>query len=671
LTYFSGKLRLDLLYKLWDLIIRNGDETFILFLIVSVLIYYKNEILSSDQVMTLNFFSNFQMNDMDVIPLFYLGLYLKSSTPYSFFYLISKLKLFKKNNKSQKEIYEKLDMINLNIMPIYTNEVLKICFSNKINCFDSACDNFYMYSSLTEERKNKKKHCCDVCKYEKRKKKESEINNLLSEIKRNLEYNQSFSIGKLNLIKRLSTIYTYCDMSSIVEESKLEDLLLVKDGVTNENLSVQSNIIIDIKNNLNSGIVIPNSIAVNLNCVNESLSANELVEKFNHKSNRYKYIIITEDTEDYLKYINLNKIRMISMENSISNQLFMENTNIEDMSGHITLRNNSKNTYELLNNYKIKTNTEEKNYSNLIQLIYFFNKSGFKHISYVKHGFKDVHEKCLLYNLPISNHYSNGVFEASKDCFFCNKKLIFEEEVEEIRNEIHVLNMKVNSQGKESLFDKINTFLYSKFPYDEHIKEREETRIKYHSIYTTIQTCNQLDFPMNDKLINESIYECLSYDNELNKIEEIVVYIHNKRMNVFMKERDFIPIQLNIEVSNIVDIQRQVNINIIDLFNNKTAFKNQVLPSFNHDRKRSSEFICDVKHKLNLIYDKFLKIDKIDMDGFAFQSEGYQDMKNFNYSLLIRYIVVNQFNTESICCLVLFFDSYIKLEMVEKVLIDI
>lgn len=669
LTYFSSKLRLDLLYKLWDLVIRHGDETFLLFFIVSVLMYYKTEILNTDQVMTLHFFSNFQITEADVYPLFYFGLFLKASTPYSFFHLITKLKLFNKNSKSHKEIYEKNNITNLNIMPIYTNELLRICFPQKINCFDSSCYYYYNIKSISTSTSNTKnrKRLCDLCKYEERKVKEKEINNLFSEINSNHEYKLIFLNGKQRLVSRLSNIYQ-CDLSKLINNSILEDLLLVKEGVSNENLSVQNNIIIDIKNNLNSAIVIPNSIAVNLNCEKESLSAKELVQKFNPNMNQYRYIIITEDTEDYMKYINLNEVRIISIEDNIKRE---ENRLIEDSTNNKILRYKNKNPYEVLSENNIKINTSEKNYSNLIELIFFFNKYGFKHISYVKYGFKDIHEKCLLNNLPISNHYSNGVFEVNRECFFCNQKLLFEVEVEEIRNEIQNLNQKVSNQGQEGLFDKINSFLYSKFPNDDQTKDREERKLKYHSIYNTIESCSLTDFPSNERLINEEIYECLSYDSELNKIEEIVVYIHNKNMNIFLKERDFIPIQLKIELSNVIDTQKQVNINIIDLFNNKTAFKNQVLPSFNQERKRTSEFICDVKNKLNLIYDKFEKIESKENIEPAFLKEGYEDLKNFNYSILIRFIVLDQFSTEGICCLVLFFDSHIKLEMMEKVLLNI
>ena len=106
----------------------------------------------------MHFFTNLVLNEVDILSIFYLALYLRSKTPYSFILLTNKLKLFQNNFTKHREIYDKINMSNINLLPIYSGEILKHCFPSKVNCYDTKCDNFINNSKNIDSQK-----ICDYC----------------------------------------------------------------------------------------------------------------------------------------------------------------------------------------------------------------------------------------------------------------------------------------------------------------------------------------------------------------------------------------------------------------------------------------------------------------------------------------------------------------------------
>lgn len=61
-----------------------------------------------------------------------------------------------------------------------------------------------------------------------------------------------------------------------------------------------------------------------------------------------------------------------------------------------------------------KVNIKLKEYDMLIKLIKNFIEKGFKFVSFVFGGFKNIHDESLIFNIPLINH--------DETCFICRKK---------------------------------------------------------------------------------------------------------------------------------------------------------------------------------------------------------------------------------------------------------
>lgn len=360
LTYFFNKLKLENLFYFINLIIHNNDEKLIFYYIISTLIHFRKEILTTEKSTLPNFFSSLLLtNNKDICDIMMEGLKLKSNTPESFNMLINKLKIFNPFFSDHKELYEKAKMYLLDYMPILTSEVLKICYPDKINCYDDYCDNFLI------DRKYSKYYYSNKHKFDKSKNYEhrSYNNNLINADKLCEQCKTNFSIKKQAEMLKKNNKKKRND--SKTSHSNISNLLL-------NNTSTINYIIIDLKDETNCQFVLPMSLIVS---ENKFLSVNDVVNKFKNEKGNYHFIVITENTEILQKFKNLNKLRALVTKltkkityNSKSYMNFFDNNLNNDDNSH-RKNSNSLDISDLTNSKenKIKVKFESNNENKIIK----------------------------------------------------------------------------------------------------------------------------------------------------------------------------------------------------------------------------------------------------------------------------------------------------------------
>ena len=226
MTTFSSKGKLNIIYYLWDKIIEEDDPLMIYFLIISLILKYNDEIVTSD-------FTNIPMivtrMNIDTITevdnIFELAVKLRKTTPYSFRILANKLQIFKYKSQELKKMYELYAPDKLLTVPIFPSEILYICYNHLIYCPDDECKFRNKTSSLgvSDSKLSSNDHICEHCnlKYEK------EINNILLDLRifQNVSYEEDTSktafLPKMIMVEQKELISD--KLESIISERFSQD----------------------------------------------------------------------------------------------------------------------------------------------------------------------------------------------------------------------------------------------------------------------------------------------------------------------------------------------------------------------------------------------------------------------------------------------------------------
>lgn len=551
MTYFSSKLKKDDVFFLWNLVIQFNDETLIFYLIVAVLIYYRDFIMFKEQPSILYFFTNLAMSFLDIASVFYLALAIKAQTPVSFRLLIRKIRLFYPKYQKHKDNFSKYQLNNLEVLPILTGEVLKQCFPDKITCCDEGCDNFNIKLKLD-------KNFSRVCQECTAKQVNSGVNSVFNNIQNskhfeklsnNYNITHIFSLARDHLLTRFTNVKPqldyFTDEPSIGFDIK-SYLKLKKDSIFSFDDFINY-IIVDIKNKTNCEIVLPMSLSVTLGAV---FTAKDLVKKFLNDKISLHFIIITEDTSNLFKYVNLKKIRSkvnFNLNSSMSKDDLDSSRSTRGQSINrrkTSLRKSgtssvsSSNVIEITRNDSeeavsvdegisyIKPSQEEEDFIHFKELIDEFLSKGFYHISYALKGFVEIHKACIKFDLPLINHSIKGKLVKNADCKFCQIKTADEENSE---------FLSTNLRKENSFMDKITGFF----------SKNSDSK----------KDCNR-----------EITYSCLTINISTKTIDLLSVYIFNEKLSLFVKieNGDLMPLEVQIPTHSVKKITKQKEINVMD-----------------------------------------------------------------------------------------------------------
>ena len=287
-------------------------------------------------------------------------------------------------------------------------------------------------------------------------------------------------------------------------------------------------IILDLKPNDEFKILLPESIPFQLSHL---FNYSDLVKKFLNYKNSHHFIIITDNVSDLQTYANIKEIRAkvngiaaqrfdtlsSFISGSSSNNSFISQISQEGDEKKIEIVHKKS----ISNKGSLKISSEELNYNQFNNLINSFIEAEYKHISFSFKGFKDIHKYCNKFNLKLINH-------SKETCVYCENNVIKKDSKQKKDDDTSFINKFTNFLGigksnrKRSLSSGDNN--------------------------------KQSDFPKLKHLAsNESVFECLTVNMMMFRLEKITIYLYKKEFSLFLKinNKAFEPIELNIPLSSI------------------------------------------------------------------------------------------------------------------------
>ena len=171
MTYAMGKLKLDIIYPLWDYIIEINDPLFLQFYFVSMIINRRELIINCEKTLLPTLMASITIISIDELnTVVEKAKDLRKLTPFSFRILANKLGFLIKKNKNVKENFEKYKPLSLPAMPIFPLEVFYITNHSEVECPDEYCkntqkvlnNNKFGFEVLDEPNLNKE-YKCEKC----------------------------------------------------------------------------------------------------------------------------------------------------------------------------------------------------------------------------------------------------------------------------------------------------------------------------------------------------------------------------------------------------------------------------------------------------------------------------------------------------------------------------
>lgn len=143
LTTYANKHSLYIVYKFWDILIEEGDQLLIHYMVIAFLQYFRNKFFEHDFSMIPLYFSKIKIETASELEqIVKQAKEIREKTPYSFRILVNKLQIFKPRSRRLKELYEKYDTENMLALPILPSEILFNFNLTETNCVDNQCKYF-------------------------------------------------------------------------------------------------------------------------------------------------------------------------------------------------------------------------------------------------------------------------------------------------------------------------------------------------------------------------------------------------------------------------------------------------------------------------------------------------------------------------------------------------
>ena len=142
ITLMSGKLKLNLVYELWEKIITSKDPLIFHFILVAFYITHREMIINCDKSFLATLLTTLTINSIEELnSVFDLAIKLREYTPYSYRILANKIGFLKKNYKKIKDTYNYYKPESIPAMPITPLEIIAITNKSTDQCVDPSCKN--------------------------------------------------------------------------------------------------------------------------------------------------------------------------------------------------------------------------------------------------------------------------------------------------------------------------------------------------------------------------------------------------------------------------------------------------------------------------------------------------------------------------------------------------
>jgi hypothetical protein len=409
ITLMSGKLKINLVYELWERIIKSKDPLIMHFILVAHFIIHREMIINCEKTYLATLITTITINSMEELNnIFDLAYKLRELTPYSFRILANQIGFLKTNFKKIKDTYNYYKPESIPAMPIFPLEILSITNKFTKECVDPHCKNCilnknynknkikndYLFDWFDEKKtfggilnfeKNMKKHICEKCDM----KIEKKMNYILLDLR----------------------ILNYDEEDDDTEKTGFLPMMINVD-----------------QNELKSEDF--NKITTN---------------RFMNERGNYHFYFLTSSTDTFSvfesKYYteNVSELDRKKMMFGLIKQRKIDKTlNLQDAQKNLTW----KEIYKL------------KEYDNFRNVLKTMQKENFPYVGYVYGGFNEVHDMSIRYNYEI-------LFHNELNCILCKEKknIIDKKKQAKIDKE---MDEKLKNEISESLWEHKTKNVYSK-----------------------------------------------------------------------------------------------------------------------------------------------------------------------------------------------------------------
>jgi len=410
ITLMSGKLKINIVYELWERIIQSNDPLMIHFILVAHFIKHREMIINCEKMYLATLITTISINSIEELNyIFDLAFKLREKTPYSYRILANKIGFLKKNNKYIKDTYEFYKPQSIPAMPIFPLEILSITNKFTEECVDPDCKNCI----LNKDYNNKSKKKDSIFQWE------DDYNELA--------VNDGFLKFERNMYNHI------CEKCDLKVEKNMQyillDLRILNYGEEDDDTE-------------KTGF-----LPMMINVDQEELKSEDfnkiITNRFIGERGNYHFIFLTSSTDTFSdfesKYYtdNMSELDRKKMMFGLIKQHKIDKTlNLEDAQKNLTW----KEIYEL------------KEYDNFRNTLKTNQKENFPYVGYVYGGFNEVHDMSIKYGYELLFHNENN-------CALCLDKKGSKKKILKIEKE---MEEKIKNEISESLWEHKTKIQYNK-----------------------------------------------------------------------------------------------------------------------------------------------------------------------------------------------------------------
>ena len=415
ITLMSGKLRLDILFELWNYLLEYDDQLMMHFILVAFIKLKRELIINSHKTFLPSLMANLTILKKDELKeIIELADDLRKKTPYSFRILANKLGILITKCKNLKERNMEYNPDMIQAIPIFPQEIFYMSHKNKIVCPNPDCVNSKEFSKVFLKN-GKTKYKLDFDFLDKK------SNDELAEKKEQDNYKFLCEKCDMKIEKELNYILVDLRMIENKEEKMDRDDFWTK-------------------------VIEVNQEELKSEEINEILA-----EKYIDQRGKFHFIFLTSTTDDFSKF-----------ESDFYKENVSEQDNLKMIYGLIEQKKIDKELDLNAGNLSKKEIYKLKEYDNLRKTLKSMQNKNYPFISYVYGGYYKLHEESVNLDLEISSHNI-------ETCEICNEnrnknkresKKKKEEDIEKEKKNLYKLlwehKKKIKYQNLEQYFKDSN-----------------------------------------------------------------------------------------------------------------------------------------------------------------------------------------------------------------------
>ena len=529
MTLMSGKLKLNLLFELWEEIMKIGDPLIMHFILVSIIKSKRDLIINCDTNLLASLMTSLTiLTHEELKNIINMAKNLRTQTPYSFRILANKIGFLIKNNQNIKNTYELYKPKLIPAMPIFPLEILDITYKS-LNCIDPDCKNSKNKTAVSSLDNS------EYCVIE-------------HEYKTNTIY--KFQEELIN-----NHICEKCDMK--IEKNMnyiLLDLRILKYGKDNENIKTG---------------FLPKMINVDQEELKSEDFNQIIVDRFESERGFYHFIFLTSSTDFYTNF---------------EDSYYIDNTSEVDKKkkmfglGKQTKVDKELNLQNATQNLTLKEIYTLKEYDNMRKTLKSMQKLNFPYVSFVYGGYKAVHEESYIRDIELLEHDENSCI-LCKEMNLKNKKKLKKnkknDKNDNNKDEISNLLWEHKKKIKFSEFNKLDLDPNNYICYCT-LKKYRDKLFDIEELEISIALIKEKFMMEIYKFDKRKEYDEISED-DLEKVKKVEI----KKYYDLGKTED--------EEKEIMTLIEEIPIRSITYLGPKTKYKNIINISYNVEEKGTTE----------------------------------------------------------------------------------